>query len=339
MLVIEGLALTYDRRANLNKATRIAGLVVVLAAGAAMHTGASAQAYPGKPVRIIVPYPAGIGFDVLVRAMAQDMSKSVGQPVLVENRPGVSTIVGAEAAPDGYTTCVVSRDTLSFNPALRPKLPYDPVKDFDVVAPLVFQTSVLAINAAVPANNVQELVALARAKPGALNYGSIGPGSVTHMFLEVLKIKNGVDIVHVPFNGPAPLVNALVGNQMQIAYFSAASTVGHIKGGKLRALAVSGNRRSPLLPDVPAVSELGIADIDDRVWYAMLMPVGSPKDAIARMNAEVGKLYSNAVFRDERLIGQGWEPITDSVEQFQRFIIANRKVGAEMVKISGAKVE
>jgi tripartite-type tricarboxylate transporter receptor subunit TctC len=327
----------------MNKAARYAGMALMLAGGAAISIQAAAQAYPTRPVRIIVPYPAGIGFDVLVRAMAQDMSKSVGQPVLVENRPGVSTIVGAEAcakaAPDGYTTCVVSRDTLSFNPALRPNLPYDPVRDFDLVAPLVFQTSVLAINAAVPANSVQDLISLARAKPGALNYGSIGPGSVTHMFLEVLKMKNGLNIVHVPFNGPAPLVNALVGNQVQITYFSAASTVGQIKGGKLRALAVSGNKRSPLLPDVPAVSELGIADIDDRVWYAMLMPVGSPKDAAARLNAEVGKLYTNAVFRDERLIGQGWEPISDTVEQFQKFIIADRKIGAEMVKISGAKVE
>ena len=301
-----------------------------------------AQQYPSKPIRLITPYPAGSGTDNFLRALGVEFTKSWGQPVVVDNRPGASTIIAAEAcakAPaDGYTLCMLDRGTLSFVPHLYRKLPFDPARDFEPISYLNNLVSALAVSPGVPANSVKELVELARTKPGTLNYSSLGDGTPPHLVIEWIKKKFGVNLVHIPFKSPPMMIQTLVSGEVPVTYFGLINLLGPIRGGKAKALAVSGDTRSPLLPDVPTLAEAGLQGLDGRVWFGLFAPAGTSKDIVDKVYREVARIFALPEFREQRLISQGWEPVASTPEELARFMKADRDVAAELVRISGAKL-
>lgn len=312
------------------------GLTLLLAQAAV------AQQYPAKPVRVLTYSSAGSGTDRLLRVMADELSKAWGQTALVENRPGASGIIVAEAcakaAPDGYTICMLDRGQLSMLPHLYKSLPYD-AKDFDPVTNVAYLISVLAAGPGVPAETISQLISLAREKPGTVNYGSLGIGTPPHLVIEWINKKYGVNLVHVPYKAPPALVQALVANEIQLTSFGLMNLLGPIRGGKAKALAVSGTKRTPLLPNVPTMTEAGLAGLDDQIWFGLFVPAGTPAQITMRINRDVVRVFSDPGFRERNMVSQGWEPILDSPESFSKLVKADREVGGELVRISGARLE
>ena len=250
---------------------------------------ALAQAYPSKPVRLIVPFPAGGPSDLFGRALAQGMSESLGQPVIVENVGGVGGVLGvdraAKAAPDGYTLALNSASTLSIAPFSLSKLPYDVKKDFALITLVVRVPEVLAVHPSVPASTLAELIAYAKANPGKVNFGSAGSGSITHLAGELLKAEARIDMVHVPYKGAAPAVTDLVGGQVQMGIFDVPVLLGHIRGGRLKALAITSAKRAQTLPDVPTTAEAGYPNVTSDNWYGLVAPAATPADVRKRLHA------------------------------------------------------
>ncbi|MBI2959213.1 MAG: tripartite tricarboxylate transporter substrate binding protein [Betaproteobacteria bacterium] len=311
----------------------------------ALSGAAAAQTYPSKSVRLITPYPPGSAMDTVARVLAQEMSKDWGQPVLTDSRPGASSIIAADACAkspaDGYTICLVSRATLSFVPAFykSKKLPFDPAKDFEPIANLFDLVSVFTVHPSVQAGTVTDLIALARAKPGSLNFGSVGDGTPPHLVVEWIKKNRNVNMVHVPYKGAAPLAQAMMTGEIQLSYVSAGTVLGAIRAGKLKAIAVSGEKRSPLFPGVPTLGEAGLAGVDGRIWFGLVAPAGTPGAIVGAIYSGLTRLFANETFREQRIVSQGLEPALVPPAEFGRFLAADREVAAEMVKALGIRVE
>lgn len=304
---------------------------------------AQAQPYPNKPVRIVVPYPAGGGIDVLSRLIGQRLAQRFGQTVVVENKPGAGTLVAAEtvarAAPDGHTLMITTDATISINPHLYAKLPYDPVKDFVPVSQLVFLNQLLVANAALPVNNLKELIAHARSHPGKLNYASYGVGSQPHLAMEIFKSQSGVDIVHVPYKGIPQAVPAAIAGEVQLTFSGAASTQAHLRAGRLKALAIGGSARLALLPEVPTFAEQGFADVPANAWFGLFAPADTPREVIALLHAEVTRFLKEPEFVQKEIAAKGYELVASTPEDFSAFLVGDAKRNAQAVKISGARAE
>jgi len=327
------------------KPLNAAALMLTLAFAFAIASGpdAKAQNYPNRPIRIVVPYPAGGGIDLIARAIGNQLTQRWGQPVIAENRPGSGTIVAAEgvarSAPDGYTLMLTTDATLTINPHLYARLPYDPVKDFAPVTQLVLLNQLLLANAGVPANTLRELIAYARANPGKLNYASYGAGSQPHLAMEMLKVQAGIDIVHVPYKGIPQAVPAAIAGEVQLTFSGAASSIAHIKGGRLKALAIGGRTRLSLLPDVPTFAESGYPEIPSNAWFGLFAPAGTPRDIVMKLHGEITRMLREPDFNQKEVVAKGYELVASTPEEFTGFLAADSARNERAVKISGAKVE
>jgi tripartite-type tricarboxylate transporter receptor subunit TctC len=315
--------------------------VMIAAALAGASAFANAQAYPTKPIRLVVPYPAGGGGDLLARPLAQSLTETLGQQVIVENRGGAGGNLGmelvAKSPPDGYTLALGLTAQYAVNPSLYPKLSYDPVKDFAPVSLLVRNPYVLSVHPTLPARSVKELIALAKARAGQLAFSSAGNGSGAHLCGEIMKTMAGIKIVHVPYKGAAPAMTDLIAGQVQFSFLSWRASGPHVKSGRLRALGVSTANRSPALPDLPAIAET-LPGYDLPVWYGVAAPAGTPREIIARLNAEILRMLATPDFR-QRMEVDAAEPIGGTPEQFGDYIRSEIVKYAKVVKESGAKID
>jgi tripartite-type tricarboxylate transporter receptor subunit TctC len=302
----------------------------------------AAQDWPTKPVRMIVPYAAGGLPDTMTRILGVRLGEAIGQQVVVENRGGAGGIAGTEAvaksAPDGYTLLVADIGQVAINPHIYAKLPYDPLKDLTAVSLLGTTSLFLVANPSVPVSSFAELVALARSRPGQLNYGSSGTGSIHHLATEALKAGLKLDIVHVPYKGMGQAVPALLGGQVSILYSALPAIDAHVKAGKLKLLAISTPKRSPQAPDVPSVAELGVPGYDFAPEIGVLAPAGLPSALLARISAEIGKAVRHADV-SQRFLQLGIEPVGSTPESYAARIRAAYDRYAQVVKSSGAKAE
>ena len=302
-----------------------------------------AQAYPSKPIRIVVPYAPGGTTDIVGRQMGQKLSEALGQPVVVENRTGGNTAIGADAVakspPDGYTLLFTNDATFVLNPVLFPTLTYNVQRDFVSVAAVTYVALALAVNANVPANTMKELVAYIQARKGQLGYASFGAGSQPHIMGEMFKKLSGTDLVHVPYKGAGPAVNDVLGGQVLFTFPAFPTIQGHLKGGKLKVLAVSGDKRVPLAPDVPTFAEAGFKEMDMGAWYAFLAPAGTPRDVVMKLNGTVNAILKDPAFVEKNMASQGMVPLVMTPEQMNAFIKTETERMSVMVKASGAKVE
>jgi tripartite-type tricarboxylate transporter receptor subunit TctC len=284
---------------------------VVLALCAANVEPVSAQSYPDRAVRLIVPFPAGGTVDAIARTVAQQLSESLRQPVVVENRAGGAGSIGSEAVaratPDGYTLLMGTASTHGTNPAVQRALPYDPVKDFTPVALVATTPYILVVNPAVPAATTAELLALVRAQPGKLNYGSYGTGSSNHLATELFRAMTGADIVHVPYKGGAPAMTDLLAGQVQLMFDVFTTSSPHLRSGKLKLLGVGALRRSSLAPDTPTLAEAGVAGFEAGTFFGIFAPAGTPRGVVDRLNVEVNRALGTPEMK-ERLAAAGAEP-------------------------------
>jgi len=309
---------------------------------ACIATVASAQGYPTRTIRLVVPFPAGGTTDILAREVAQKLTEVLGQAVVVDNRPGAAGNIGsdlvAKSAPDGYTLLMGTVGTHAINPSLYSKMPYDHVKDFAPVVLVAGVPNVLVVNPALPVNSVSDLIKLAKDKPGQLNFASSGSGTSIHLSGELFKTMAGVDMTHVPYKGSSPALTDLIGGQVQIMFDNLPSALPQIKGGRLRAIAVTSLKRAPVLPDIPTINESGLPGFEASSWFGVLAPAGTPAAVVARINTEVNKWLQSADAR-EKLLGQGAEAAGGSPERFANHIRAESEKWAKVVKASGAKVD
>jgi tripartite-type tricarboxylate transporter receptor subunit TctC len=317
-------------------------IATLAAAAMLLAAGAAAAAYPDRPVRLVVPFPAGGGADFMARALAQKLSAQLGQPVVLDHRAGAGGTIAAEvvagAAPDGYTLLFGTVGTHAINVSLYAKLRYDPVKDFAPVSLTHLAPRVLVVHPSVPAKTVPELIALARAKPGELTFGSAGSGGTNHLSGELFKSMAGIDLVHVPYKGSAPASVDLLGGRITMVFDSIVAWGDHIKTGKVRALGVTSLRRSAALPDVPTIAESGLAGFDVANWLGVLAPAGTPKDAIARLNAEIRIAMADAEMQ-RQLVAVGIDPTYSTPEAFAELIRAYIPKWAKVVRASGARAD
>ena len=310
---------------------------------AAVCFTAHAQTWPSKPVRIVVAYPPGGGIDVMSRQIAEKLQARWGQPVVVENRPGANTIVAADAvaksAADGHSILMTTDSTFSINPHLYAKLPFDTERDFMPVTMLVLLQQLLVAHPATPFNDLKELIAAAKAKPGSINYASYGSGSQPHLAGEMLKNKAGIDLVHVPYKGISLAVPAVIAGEVQLTFAGIATSTAPLKSGRIKAIAIGGAKRSPLFPDVPTFTELGFPEVETHAWFGFFLPAGSPREAIARIHSDVKKILDEPEFRQKQLIERGYEVIGSTPGEFSVFLKKDFQSRGRAVKISGAKAE
>jgi tripartite-type tricarboxylate transporter receptor subunit TctC len=303
---------------------------------------AAEQAYPSKPIRLVVPFPAGGSLDVVARAIGQKLTEAWGQPVVIDNRPGAGGNIGADlvakSAPDGYTILEGALSTHAVNVSLYAKMPYDPIKDFAPITLVAVTPNVLVLNASYPVNSVPELLAYARANPGKLSFGSGSNGSAGHLAGELFKTEAGVDMVHIPYKGGAPALQALLAGDTQLMFDNLANSAAQIKAGKLKALAVTTAKRSSLMPELPTLSETGLPGFDIYTWWGFMAPAGTPKEIVAKWNAEVTRILNSPEMK-AFFAQQGAEPAPDSPEQFAALIRSEISKYAKIVKQSGAKVD
>jgi tripartite-type tricarboxylate transporter receptor subunit TctC len=307
----------------------------------ATPTAVSAQGYPSKPLRMIVPFPPGAGADMFGRAIASKLSESLGHLVVVDNKPGAGATIGtdiaAKAAPDGYTL-LLSTASHASNPAVYAKLPYDTLKDFVTITQVANVPTVLVVHSSVPAKSLKELVALAKAKPGMLSMGSSGTGSVFHLAGEMLKSMAGIDMVHVPFKGGSPALTALVSGQVQVLFETTLTVQPFVKAGRIRALAIGGAKRSTNMPDVPTVAESGFPGFAADNWYGVYAPAGTPHDIVIRLNQAIVKALNLPDVR-ERFTAQGADIVANTPEQHLAFLKAEIEKWDRIAKMSNAKAD
>jgi len=316
-------------------------LAAVIALGVA-STAALAQTYPAKPVRMVVPFPAGGATDIVARLVAQKMTEAFGQQVLIDNRAGAAGTIGsdavAKAAPDGYTLLVGPSSTHAIAQSLYAKLAYESIRDFTPVAGLATSTITLSAHPSVPARTVKDLIALAKAKPDALSFASSGSGGVSHLVGEMFKFQAGVQMLHVPYKGDAPALADLVGGQVSLQFGTAVSFLPYIQSGKLKALAVTSTKRSPILPDVPTVSESGLKGFEALQWFGVFGPAGLPRDLVARLHGEIQRIVQTPELKD-RLTKLASEPLVGTPEQFAAFQKSEIAKWAKVVKASGTRLD
>lgn len=302
---------------------------------------ATAQPYPAKPVRIVVPFPPGGPTDIVTRLMAPKMTEAMGQQVIVENRGGAGGAIGTEqvakSAPDGYTLIMGTIGGLAVAKSLNPKLGYDTLRDLAPISQSVSVTSILAVHPSVPAKNVKELLALAKNSGKKLNYASSGNGTITHLAGELLKLMARVDIIHVPYKGGAPALVALVSGEVDMSYENSLILTPHVKSGKVRGLAVTGTKRSALLPELPTIGET-LKGYSASGWYGLLAPAATPKPVITRLHAEAVKALRAPDVTD-KLAGQGAEPVASSPEEFTAFIRSETGKWANLVKAANMRTD
>ncbi len=311
-------------------------LALCLAAGASW-----AQAWPSKPISLVVPFPAGGTTDVLARAVGQELAKSLGQPVIVESKPGAGATLGADfvakAKPDGYTLLMGAvHHTIASS--VYKKLPYDFQKDLAPVSTVALVPNVLVINPNVAAKTTKELLALAKANPGKLTYGSNGNGTGQHLIGAQFEAMGGVELLHIPYKGSGPLTTDLLGGQITMSFDTITPVLSHIKAGKLRALAVTTAKRSPALPDVPTLDESGLKGFDLGTWFGILVPANTPRDVVTRLNAEVVKIVNAPDFK-KKMEDIGAEPIGNTPEQMAKQIKDDTERFAKLVKTAGVSID
>ncbi len=315
------------------------GLAALLAA---FGGGALAQAWPAKPVRLIVPFPPGGGNDVIARAVAQKLGERLGQAVVVENRAGANGIVGLQAlmqaAADGHTIAVGAAGPLAVNPGLYDKLPYDPLKDFAPITNMVNFPLLLVTHPSVAAKNTQELVAQAKAQPGKLHYSSPGSGNSGHLAGELFNTMAGVKTVHVPYKGQGPALTDLIAGQVQMLYSSIPSVLPHVRQGQLNAIAIGSAWRIPSLPEIPTIAESGVPGYEAYSWVGMIAPAGTPREVITRLHREIADILKQKDVA-EKLNGQGALPVGDTPEQFATYIKAEIDKWGAVVRSSNIKVD
>ncbi|WP_304351424.1 tripartite tricarboxylate transporter substrate binding protein [Comamonas testosteroni] len=320
---------------------RIKFLPAIAVAAVLSSTGAIAQSFPSKPITLIVPFPAGGTTDVLARSLGERLSRSWGQPVIVDNRPGVGATLGAsmvaKSKPDGYTLLIGAvHHTIATS--VYPKLNYDFQKDFAPITVIAMVPNVLVINPRVPAKNVADLVALAKSQPGKLSYGSNGNGTAQHLIGTQFTNMTGTQILHVPYKGSGPLATDLLGGQISMSFDTITPVLSHIKAGKLTALAVTTDKRSPALPDVPTLDEAGLKGFNLGTWFGVLAPAATPKDVVSKLNAEMVKIIHSPEFR-QKMEEIGADPIGNSPEQMAKQIGEETQKFSKLVKEGKVAIE
>jgi tripartite-type tricarboxylate transporter receptor subunit TctC len=312
--------------------------VVALAISAAAH----AQVYPSKPIRMIVAYPPGGGTDIVGRMVAQKLGEALGQNVVIENRGGASGNIGTEiaarAAPDGYTVLMGNVAPNAINVSLFRSLPFDPVADFAPVSLVASTPNILVVHPSTPARTVKEVIALARARPGTLNFASAGVGSSSHLAGELFRVLAGADIVHVPYKGAGPAMVDVLSGQVQLYFATMPAAMPHVKSGKLVPIAVTSARRSPALPELPTIAESGVAGYEASTWYGLLAPAHTPGPAVARLHEGILKILGEAELR-ERLTDQGFEPVGDSPQEFAAYIRSEIAKWGKVIRDAGIRSE
>ncbi len=318
--------------------TLAASVLVTCASGAIAQQGL--VSYPNKPIRFITPYAPGGSTSVMARLMGQHLTERWGQNVIIDNRPGGNTIIGTEAlmrsAPDGYTI-MLTTSTHAILSSLT-KTPYDPIRDFSPVATIGVAPQVLVLNASLAANTVQEVIALAKSRPGQLNFGSSGAGGPTHLSGELFNIIAGIKTQHIPYKGAAPVLVDLIGGQVQMFYSVPSNIVAHVKGGRIKAIAVTGNTRLSALPQVPTFAEAGLPGFDVKTWNGVLAPAGVPKPIIDKMSAEIGAMLALPAVR-ERLDGIGMIPMVSTAEQFAAMIKADIATYLKVIRTANIRID
>ena len=318
-------------------------VVAAACAAAVFHaTAAIAQAWPAKPVRLMVPFPPGGSTDIVARIVGQKLGERLGQSMVIENRGGAGGTLGtaqvAKAAPDGYTLTVASTSTHVVAPSVYQKLEYDPVKDFAPISLMAVSPYLLVVHPAVPAKSVKELVELARKQPGKMNYASAGVGSTTHLAMEMLKSVSNTYMLHIPYNGNGPAGTAVISGQVEILFGSLPAVLPHAKGGRVRALAVGTLARSPAMPEIPTIAESGYPGFDASLWLGIMAPAGTPQPVIDRLHKEIVAVVGAADTR-EALSKAGAEPVTSSPAELAAMVRDGVPKYAKIVKMAGVKPE
>ena len=320
---------------------RVLLLCFFTAAPGFMLAGAHAQSYPTKPIRLVVPYPPGGGTDIIARIVGQKLGENVGQQVIIDNRGGAGGTIGTEIVAkspgDGYTL-LMAPTSHAINPSIYSKLPYDTLKDFAPVTLAASATIVLAAHPSIPVKSVKDLIALAKSKPGQLNFGSAGNGTVFHLVGELFKQQAGIDIVHVPFKGGGPTIVNLVAGQVSLAFETMLALSPHIQAGKVRALAVTGAQRSSVMPELPTVAELGFPEIVAENWYGFYVPAGTPRPLITRLHAEIVKILRMPDVK-ERFLSQGTEVVGGTPEQLAEYVRNEMAKWSRAAKQAGARID
>ena len=315
-------------------------LALAFGAGALACGAASAQEYPVKPIRMIVPFAAGGASDVTARIISPKLSELIGQAVVVENRAGANGIVGTEltakSPADGYTVLMATNGTHAVNISLYPKLSYDPVRDFAPVTEVVSLTNILVVHPSLPVKSVKELIALARSKPGALTFGSGGNGGTPHLSGELFKSMAKIDLTHVPYKGGGLSTTALLSGEVTMTFNTMLTSINLVKSGRLRPLGVTGTRRSPLMPQLPTIAEAGIPGYESSTWYGLVAPAGTPKESIAKLHGAVVRTLGLPEVRTQ-LVSQGADPVGNTPAEFAAVIRADTAKWAQVIKASGAR--
>ena len=303
---------------------------------------AGAQPFPNKSLRMVIHFPPGGPTDFVGRALAQKLTEGWKQQIIVENRPGAGGIIGIEAVlrspPDGYTLLFGTSGSLALAPALNPKLPYNVFTDLAPITLVVINPQILVVHPSLPVGSVRDLIKLAKSRPGQINYASVGPGSPNHMGMELLKSMAGIDMVHIPYKGTAPAVTDLISGQVSLLFNSMPSVLPHVKTGRLRGIAVGSAKRSPAAPDIPTVAEAGLKDFQYVTWYAMLAPAATPKDVIAKINADSVRILSQPDMV-ERFASQGAEPAPGTPEALAQFMRAEHDGWKKVIKTANIKLD
>ena len=326
----------------MNRNVRRSIHAAALAAMALTAPNTFAQSFPNKAIRLICPFPPGGAVDIASRAIATELSKVLGQTVTVDNRPGAGGNIGgseaARATPDGYTIFMTTSGINAINPALYSKMPFDPNKDLAPVAALVSLANVLVLHPSVKANSVAEVIAMAKAQPGKINYASSGAGTSIHMSAEMFNFINKIEMTHIPYKGSAPAVTDLLGGQVMMMFDNIPSALPHIKAGKLRALATTGTKRDPALPDLPTIAESGVPGYDSGVWFGLTVPAATPKDVIAKLNDASNKGIKAPEFV-KRMTDLGYNIMGGTPEQMADSLKVEVARWGPIVKASGAKAD
>ncbi len=321
---------------RMNRLAHILALVALLATGT---TVASAEDYPNQPVKIIVPFAAGGPADIYARYLGQRLQEALGQPFVIDDRPGAGSVIGTDAVAkspaDGYTLLLMS-NAHTVNESLIPNKPYALMRDFVPVAPINYSDLVLVVHPSVPCNTLAELIQLAKSKPNALNYASSGPGTPYHMAGELFKAMADVQIVHVPYKGSSGARTDVIGGQVQMMFDAVTTMSEYVKNGKVRALGTTGKTRSTVMPDVPTIAEAGVPGYEATIWLGLVAPKGTPAGIVARLNAEIGRIVAKPEVRDE-WAKQGAVPMAMNPEEFAKYMAGDIEKWARIVNISGAK--
>lgn len=323
----------------MRRATRIA---MLLGAAVTVAGPVAGQPYPAKPIRMIIGFPPGGGTDIMGRIVAQRLGEGLKQQIVPDNRGGASGLIAAELlakeAPDGHTIMMAHIAALSILPSLYASLPYDPVRDFAPISLVAISPQLVVTHPSLPVKSIKELIALAKARPNQIHFASVGNGSVQHLAGEMFNLQAGVKMLHIPYKGAGPAVIDLVGGHVQISFDVIPVVIGHIKSGKLRAIAVTSEKRTPLMPDVPTVNEGGLKGFDLSTWWGLVAPARVRKEVIARLHTETVKALEQREVR-ERIAANGADPVGNSPEQFASFIVSERAKYARIIKDANIKLD